>query len=152
MGSLQKLIDFAVSKEVEAAAFYEYLASTVEKKHVRDTLLDFVKEEKKHQEIFLKLGENAQEGSLGESRAHPVSDMKISDYLVETTFDPKMNYQDILILAMKREEKAYHFYRDLALRMEDQESSDLLMDLAEEEATHKAKLETIYDREILSED
>ncbi len=39
------------------------------------------------------------------------SDLKISDYLQDLTFYPTMKYQEVMILAMKNEEKSMKFYR-----------------------------------------
>jgi len=150
MDSFEKLVEFAVSKEEEAASFYEFLASVTEKKHIRKLLEQFAREERAHKKVFENLGKKGPFPG-GEHRPHPMDDMKISDYLVDQPFDPKMDFQDTLILAMKREEKAYHFYRDLAGRMEDTRMADLLMRLAEEEARHKSRLEEEYDKEVLQQ-
>ena len=62
-----------------------------------------------------------------------------------------MTYQDIIILAMKKEEAAKKLYTDLAKQFSESESGKLFERLATEEAEHKLKFEKIYDDEILKE-
>ena len=80
-----------------------------------------------------------------------VPDLKISDYLVDVEFRPDMSYQDVLILAMKREESAFKLYTDMANRSEDPDLAQLFRVLAQEEARHKLNLETEYDERVLTE-
>jgi rubrerythrin len=62
-----------------------------------------------------------------------------------------MKYQDILILAMKREEQATRLYADMSKKVDDPQLQNLLLTLAREEAKHKNKLETEYDENVLRE-
>ncbi len=62
-----------------------------------------------------------------------------------------MNYQDIIILAMKREEASYRLYNDMAARVGNQNIKKLFLKLTSEEAKHKLHFEKIYDNEILTE-
>jgi rubrerythrin len=56
-----------------------------------------------------------------------------------------MPYNEILLLAMKREEKALKFYNELLEKADTDESKKLFKALCQEEAKHKLALETIYD-------
>ena len=56
-----------------------------------------------------------------------------------------MAYHEILMLAMKREEKALKLYNSLLDNAEDPEHQKVFKVLCQEEAKHKLALETLYD-------
>ena len=58
--------------------------------------------------------------------------------------DPDMAFGDALILAMKREDKAYELYSLLAEISEDDDLSVLFLGLAREEQQHRTKIEKTY--------
>ena len=80
-----------------------------------------------------------------------IKDLKISDYLVEKEPSNNMNYQDILIIAMKREENSTKLYKDLAEKVSDEQIKKVLIRLSQEEAAHKLRFEKLYDEVILKE-
>ena len=53
-----------------------------------------------------------------------------------------MNFQDALVVAMKKEKKAFKLYTDLANATEDQGLKNTFLALAQEEAKHKLRIET----------
>ncbi len=53
--SYQAIIDFAIEKEIEAAAFYEEAAGNETREETRKMLLDFAREERKHQYLLENL-------------------------------------------------------------------------------------------------
>jgi rubrerythrin len=77
--------------------------------------------------------------------------MKIGDYLVDVKPSPQMTFQDLLIIAIKRETAARDLYTDLAGSLADPTYQALLTALAQEESTHKLKFETAYDEHFMSE-
>ena len=64
---------------------------------------------------------------------------------MDLKYEPGMTYADILRLAMKREEKAHNFYMDFGKQASKEEHRKLFEFLAQEEAKHKLKLETMLD-------
>ena len=51
-GSIQEIMEYAVSKEIEAAEFYEGLSRQEIFSGTKKTFEDFAKEERKHQEML----------------------------------------------------------------------------------------------------
>ncbi|MBC7187391.1 MAG: ferritin family protein [Calditrichaeota bacterium] len=143
----RQAIRFAVEKEEEAAALYETAQQVAVTPLAKTTFSEFAAEERRHKAMLLELKPE----SLGKPAAAKVPDLRISDYLVEVEFRPDMSYQDMLILAMKREEQSVRLYSDLQRRTGDAQLQRLFGLLAEEEARHKLRLETIYDDEVLQE-
>ena len=56
-----------------------------------------------------------------------------------------MAYHELLMLAMKREEKALALYNELLAKVDTPESQKIFKMLCQEEAKHKLALETMYD-------
>jgi rubrerythrin len=71
-----------------------------------------------------------------------ITDIKRSNYVVDSEYQRGMGYNDILMLAMKREEKALQLYNDFLEKADSEESRILFKVLCQEEAKHKLALET----------
>jgi rubrerythrin len=78
------------------------------------------------------------------------TNLLISDYIDDVEAESDITFQQILIIAMKREERAMSLYQQLAAEVEG-EARNVFIRLSQEEAKHKLQLETIYDEEILKE-
>ena len=141
--SIEEILQFAIEKEEEAAAFYTDVASQEPFSGAKETFLDFAKEEQKHAAL-LRGFEGSQE-KIAEYKLKWVPDMKRSDYMVEMVYEKGMHYADILRLAMKREEAALALYNQLQSKTDKDEYIRLFQILAQEEAKHKQFLEGIYD-------
>lgn len=146
-GSVDELLGFAIEKEEEANRFYMDLAGKMDRPAIRQVFQDFAGEELKHKEKLL----GVKEGKLLVSAESKVVDLKIGDYLVVVPPSPEMDYQEALILAMKKEKASFKLYHDLAATTEDGNLQTLLLELAQEEAKHKLRLEMEYDENFLTE-
>ena len=139
--SIDAVLDFAIKKEEEAAAFYVKLAAKMEKPWMRETFSDFAQEELGHKAKLLEV----KAGKTLMSAEAKVQDLKVGDYLVESEPQDDMDYQDALILAMKKEKAAFKLYVDLAASTEDEGLRQIFLGLAQEEAKHKLRFEIEYD-------
>lgn len=145
--SVDEILNLAIGKEEESAQFYSDLAGRTGAPWTRQVFEDFAREELKHKEKLLAV----KRGGLLLSAAEKVVDLKIADYLMDVEPSPELDYQEALILAMKKEKEAFKFYTDLAAATEDGGLQQTLHALAQEEAKHKLRLETIYDEQILTD-
>jgi rubrerythrin len=145
--NFEEVTAFAVEKEAGAVALYEEASRMTVRAEARKMFEELAAEERRHREILEGLNKKNVSGYTPKD----VPDMKIGDYLTEVEFSPDMNYRDILVLAMKREEKSKRLYAELANRTDDPEIKKLFEALAQEEAKHKLALETEYDEHILTE-
>jgi rubrerythrin len=139
--TFEEIMEYAINKEIEAAAFYEEASKKEKYSGAKEVFEEFAGEEKKHRKML----ENFSRENLEHYKVKKIPDLKRSDYLVDLTYEPGMPYSDILRLAMKREEKAFKFYTDFSERTETREHKKLFQILAQEEAKHKLKLETLLD-------
>lgn len=140
---LNDIFNFAIEKEKEAAHFYEQASEEESISGSKEMFKELAQEERKHQ-TFL---ENMNKGEKGveEYKLKWIKDIKRSDYVVDLAFKQGMGYRDILILAIKREEKSLKLYNDILRQSESAGHKKLLKILCQEEAKHKLRLETMYD-------
>lgn len=143
--SLQQALDFAIAKEREAEAFYREWAAAVESPAVVALFAELAATEHGHVEMLTRVTP----GDLAEAGSSDVSDLKLSEFLVEIEASPGMSVQEAMILAMKREESAAALYDQLA-RL-GSETDSLFAALANEERKHKRQLESEYDEQVLTE-
>jgi len=145
--TFEVILSFAIEKEREAVEFYEELSRIAKRPSSKKMFEEFAKEETKHAELL----EGVAEDKIPDVPLQKTTDLKISDYLIDVSFKPDIDYQDALIIAMKREEKAVRLYKDLAEKMTEDKIKNLLQFMAEEEAKHKLRLETEYDDNVLAD-
>jgi rubrerythrin len=142
---LNAVIDFAIEKEIEAAVFYDTISRQEQFSGKKQMLQEFSAEERKHEALLRDL----KAGNIGEQldsyRFKWIVDIKRSDYVDEIEYRPGMAYHELLMLAMKREEKALKLYNGLLDHAETGEQKKVFKMLCQEEAKHKLVLETMYD-------
>jgi len=140
-GSVDDILDFAIGEEEQAAEFYLVLAGKMAKSWMHGVFEEFAAEEKGHKQKL----EAVKSGEKQRWSKQKVADMKIADYVVDIEPKANMEYQDALILAMKKEKSAFKLYSDLAASTDDGDLREVLLGLAQEEAQHKLRFEIEYD-------
>jgi rubrerythrin len=143
--NLLEVIQFALEKEKEAVEFYQYCSDQAKRPEMKEAFLEMKNEESKH----VRMLQNFKPQQIDRINIKQISDMKISDYLVDMEFKPDMSYQDLLVLAMKREESAYRMYQNLGKESEDASMVKMFQILAQEELKHKNRLQKEYDDYVL---
>lgn len=141
--STDEILAYAIDKEKEAVAFYTELSEKDNFASVKETFLNFAGEEQKHADLLQGFSDN--KASIENYEIKSIPDLKISDYLVDIEYEEGMFMNDIIRLAMKREEQAVKLYRDMAARTDNADLAKVLQILIQEEAKHKLALETMYD-------
>lgn len=145
--SVDEVLDFAIVREQEAFDFYHALAASASNEELKTLFTAFAKVEAGHKRKL----EGVKEGTTYLPVRGKTVDLKISDYLVEVDSSPDMSFQDALIVAMKREERAKALYTQMASTVEDKLLAELFTQLAKEESTHKRRFETLYEENFLKE-
>jgi len=144
--SVDDILDFAIAGEEAAYVFYMDLAGKVNGAGMKSIFEGFAQEEKGHKEKLIRI----KNGKLMLKNDQKVMDLKIGDYLTDVEATPDMDYQQALIVAMKREKAAYKLYMDLSAKTEDPAVAALFVSMANEEAKHKLRFELNYDEQILA--
>jgi rubrerythrin len=139
--SVDDILRYAIAQEEEAADLYRTLAAQTHKPEMRQVYEGFALEEEGHKAKLMAI----QREKLFRPATSQAVDMQMADYLVEPDPNSDMNYQDALILAMKKEKAAFRLYSDLAEQTASSELKATLFSLAQEEAKHKLRFEIEYD-------
>ena len=128
--TIREIIQFAIDKEKDAQTFYRSTATLSQYPGIAPLFLELAAEEEKHQKLLEELPDPL---TLPEN-SKAIPDLKISDYLVDLKFHQDMKYQEVMILAMKNEEKSLKFYRAWEAKARDPAQKKLFTFLADQEA------------------
>ncbi len=139
-----EIVKFAIQREDEAAEGYGSLKDKAKSQALKKLLGDLQNEERKHKELL----EDIDKSKLGNYEIKAVPDLKISDYLVEEPMKDDINFQDLLIFAAKKEQKAVELYSVMRDSVGEPELKKLFEYLIEQEKQHKLKLETEYEKNV----
>lgn len=143
--SLNDIVDYAIEREKEAAEFYETVFKEESLSGTREMLGEFAGQERKHQKLLERFKTHGLDDSVEAYKLKWIKDIKRSNFAVDMEYRPGMAYHELLMLAMKREEKALALYNELLAKADTPDSQKLFKMLCQEEAKHKLSLETLYD-------
>jgi rubrerythrin len=146
LNSLDEILRFAIRKEADAAAFYR-MAADRSNPGVKKTFEELAKEEDGHKRKL----EGFDLKKIDEMELKEMKGMGLSEVMEDVPFSSDMSYADLLRMAIKNEEKSQQLYTSTAKMVKETKMKKLLLALAQEESTHKEKLEKIYDKEVLQE-
>lgn len=144
----EDIIKFAISREEAAIDAYGDMSQKTRTPGLRELLLDLQKEEENHK----KLLEDISEEQIASFNSEEVIDLKITDFLTEEPPSEDMTFQDLLILAAKKEQEAVKLYTRLMEDTDNEELKKLFDFLVTQEKSHKLKLETEYEKHVLEND
>ena len=138
----EEILQFAISREVEANLFYLALADRVKDEQIRKVFEDLAEEELEHKaKLELEVMKTGRVMPADEKITIPEHEYIVSDSALALDMD----YRDVLMLGMEKEEAAFRTYVNLIPSVDGEESREVLLALAEEEVKHKIRFETEYD-------
>jgi rubrerythrin len=143
--NIDEILDYAISKEEEAALLYTDLAERMERPGMREAFLEFADEEEGHKRHL----ESIKVGDLPALTIRQVQDLGIVKRLVEPEPTANMTYAEALIVVIKAEQAAHELYTGLAEATDDPNLAAVFIALASEEAKHKHYFEVEYDEVVL---
>jgi rubrerythrin len=144
----EDIIKFAISREEAAIDTYGDMSEKTKTPGLRELLLDLQGEEENHK----KLLEDISEEQIASFNSEEVIDLKISDFLTEEPPSEDMTFQDLLILAAKKEQEAVELYSKLRDDTDNEDLKKLFDFLITQEKSHKLKLEIEYEKHVLEDD
>ena len=146
--TVDDILDFAIKNEEEASVFYTEMAGKMKNAAMVQVFKDFAHEEEGHKQKLLEI----KAGKILLSSSQKIMDLKLADYIdTEVEIKGDLNYQDALLLAMRKEKKAFKMYSDLSARAQDESIRNILSGMAQEEAKHKLRFEIEYDELVFTE-
>ncbi len=146
LNSLDEILRFAIRKEADAAAFYR-MAADRSNPGVKKTFEELAKEEEGHKKKL----EGFDPKKIDKLELKETKGLGLSEVMEDVPYSSDMSYADLIRMAIKNEEKSQQLYTSTAKLVKEPKLNKLLLVLAQEESTHKEKLEKIYDKEVLQE-
>jgi rubrerythrin len=145
---METIIQTAIQREIDAHNLYSSTAEKVDRQEAKSILDELAAQEIGHRERLESLLETGRFRAISKAQQQQVVDLKITDYLVEVPLDAESDLQDVLIVAGKREKASRDLYNALGKVAEDEDVKDLFGFLATQEAQHKKRVETLYEKVV----
>ncbi len=143
---LQALIEQAIAQEELSHVFYRRMADLVSHKETKETFEYLAQEELEHK-AFLK---NCLTPA-GCTLAGKATDTKLAEIMQTPAITEDLSPKEALVVAMKREEGSYNFYKHLATLQPAGDARAFLEKMAQVELSHKEKVEYLYDNAAFPE-
>jgi rubrerythrin len=134
-----EILELAICREADAYRLYMKMANRASDPQMKQILESLAKEELEHKARLelelMKLGVVVSSGipTLTESLENDPDEPAVN-----------MDFKDLLLLAIKKEQSSMRLYIELAAVTKDKTSRNMLISLAEEEAMHRARFEIEY--------
>ena len=137
-----EVVELAIHREIEAYYFYMALSERVESDQMKDVFKEFAQEELGHKEkLELEILKIGQTYPIDQPLPEPNG-----PYIISNTDSPlNMDYKDILLLCIEKEDAAYRTYINLLPTVGDEQSRETLLAIAQQEVKHKLRFETEYE-------
>jgi rubrerythrin len=146
LDNLEEILRFAIRKEADAATFYK-MAADRSNPGIKKTFKELAKMEELHKKKLEKFDLK----KISRMKLEKAKGLGLSEMLEDVPYSSDMSYADLLRMAIKNEEKSQNLYLSTAKSVEEPNLRKMLLILAQEESSHKERLEKIYDEEILKE-
>lgn len=133
-----EIIEFAITREQQANEFFLALAEVVKSKEMRKVFEELAEEELEHK---AKLELEAIKKGVVVNTVEKGGTFDVSDYVVSDGPELDMDYRDMLLLGVEKEDASFRLYVDLIPHAKDKDSKETLLALAQEEVKHKLRFE-----------
>ena len=147
--TINDIIKLALEKEIEAVQFYHRAVSIVDNPGTKVMLQELAREEEQHVAYLSDIQAGKSVASIGSKPLPP--GMDLSSYLKSEPLSDNSTPQDVMILAMKREDSAISFYAGQLPVVKGTELYPLFERLLAWEREHKERLEAEYDQVVLKD-
>lgn len=137
----EEVLELAITREEVANRLFLELASRARNPEIRKVFEDLAEEELEHK-AKLEL-EIMKTGKVLTAAQKPAFEEQVDIKEPATWVD--MDYKDMLLMGIQKEEAAFRFYVGLAAKVTDEDSYETLLALAEQEVKHKMRFEMEYD-------
>lgn len=145
----KNIVEFAIEREMDSYNFY-----TEAHKHAKTQNAKTFFDQLAKQELIHK--QKLEEMKLSEELLMDLSVLNIDEYSSNESFASDMQfhveYQQILLLAIKREELSVRLYGDMRKVVKEPDKQRLFDRLIQEEKNHREELQIEYDAYVLTED
>ena len=144
LNTFNDVLKVAIQKELDAVDFYTQASTIVKEASTKKMLKEFIGEEKKHV-VLLQDAQTKETMEKVGKKSLPQS-MNLTKYLVSGTITDTSTTQDVMVIAMKKEESAIVFYSDYQSTFKGTDLEGLFQSLCNMEKEHKDRLELEYEK------
>ncbi len=137
----EEILELAITREEVANRLFLELATRTKNPEIRRVFEELADEELEHK-AKLEL-EIMKTGKVKTATEKPIFEEQVDMGEPATWVD--MDYKDMLLMGIQKEEAAFRFYVELAAKVVDEDSYETLLVLAEQEVKHKMRFEMEYD-------
>jgi len=146
--TIEQALKVAIDAEIRAYTLYTNTSKKVSGAGTKTMLQELAQQEMGHRKKLENVVAQQDFNVLG--KTVPKQSRGIAEFLVASEeLDAKATTQEVMIFAMKEEEKAFNFYSTLKDQFLDTELENLFSGLADEEKGHKIKLEDEYEEHFM---
>ncbi len=145
--NVKELIIKAAEEEENSYKFYMDAIDLTEDTAAKLWLKELAEDETKHKEML----QNFDTSKITKFEPGETQDLHITEFLIDKDVTDIKDFQDVLIVAMKKEQKAYNFYVSMVQSSDNEDMKNLCKILAQEELKHKHKIELYYDDIVFRE-
>jgi len=149
--SVESILKRALRFEEDSYNLYNSAIQMVKSPQTKEWLKELADWELGHKAKIEGLLKGDLNWAVRKSRREEVKDLKIGDYLVAPSLSEKSDFQDVLLVAIKREQSAHDFYASMADLVEEGQAHDVFDLLAKEELKHKQMVEKYYEEYVYKE-
>jgi rubrerythrin len=142
---VDKVLKRAIVLEEESASMYQAAACSAQNEPIRARLEEMAAQEREHMQRLQEILTGNVRWAIRRAKAEPVQDLRLSDHLEAKPLDASTDYQDLLLVAARREKAAYDFYQAMAEMVDDKLIKGVFEMLATEELRHKFEVEKTYE-------
>ena len=148
---IREIIERAINSEEDSYSLYRHASRRVKDPGAKAGLGELAEEEKKHKAKLEEMLEGNLDRAVRAGRRAKVKDLRIGDPLEAKPLTELSSLQDVLAVAIKREEATGAFYAQMAALVEPGAIRDLFEMLSKEETKHKLYVESIYEEDVYKE-
>ncbi len=138
---LERVFSIAIKREIEAYEFYREVSQRARDEEVKKVFTQLAAEEMGHKDLLEKYKSDP---TMVMKIKAPSQDYKVAEATELPELSIEMKPADAIALAMKKEQQAVEFYRDLADRSTDSYMRDMFHNLENMELGHKKRLENVF--------
>ncbi len=148
---VKEIIQQAIKTEAASYALYTSASKRIKDPAAKAGLADLAEQEKQHKAKLEGLLAGDLNWAVKLSQREQVRDLQIGEFLEARPLTADSDLQDVLIVAMKREEATAAFYTQMAKLVDPGPVKGLFEMLATEEVKHKKYVESIYEDVVYKE-
>jgi rubrerythrin len=140
---LTELLNIALDRELVSQAFYVAGQKKTTDPGAIELMKELAYQELKHSQIIKEFMDGHPDDKVWITKKLP--ELMITEYLADINLSEAAMLQDVITIAMKREQSSVEFYNQMQQATGSPPVKQLCQRLIQEEKNHKSRLESFYE-------